>query len=350
VLIDDNAPVKDALAGSVSSLQPCGRAVDYDEADALFAPDVVGFGTYKEMGMGCEAPPAEEWLNIWRNVRDFSFRLELLHCGAEGALAWGGRPVVVAGPGGGWRAFRAWPGDVHLRAPRRPMAGRAHPLQPLPEAGRMTAPNLPIGQIVRNARLFNFRRPAMFADEITQVVADLFSLFQDRQIDYLLVGGIALLSYVEGRNTEAIDVILAASDLGRLPELEVESRDANFVQASYRGLRVDILLTQNPFFEHVRRKHATQREFDERPVAIVAPEGLVLLKFYALPPLYRQADFKRVALYETDLVLLLHRYPMRAEDVLAVLADYLPDHDVQSLREIYGEIEARIRRYSGSAT
>jgi hypothetical protein len=210
----------------------------------------------------------------------------------------------------------------------------------------ITAHNLPIGDIVRNALLFRVGSQPMLDNQITKIVEDLFELLRVREIDYLLVGGIALLNYVEGRNTEDIDLILAVADLARLPELSIVSQDENFARASFQGLRVDLLFARNPFFEFVRRSHSAQGQFNGRPIAVVAPEGLTLLKFYALPSLYRQGDFERVALYETDLVMLLHRYPLSAESILAVMSRHLSEPDVQSLRDIYIEIEARIRRYT----
>ena len=41
----------------------------------------------------------------------------------------------------------------------------------------------------------------------------LIFLLDERQIEHLLVGGIALLQYVRGRNTEVIELIIAFSDL-----------------------------------------------------------------------------------------------------------------------------------------
>jgi hypothetical protein len=209
--------------------------------------------------------------------------------------------------------------------------------------------HLAIGEIVRNARLFRPGRRAMLDDEIAHVVDDLFGLFEAREIDYLLVGGIALLNYVEGRNTEDIALILAVADLARLPELAVETQDADFARANYRGLQVDVLFTKNPLFNYVRRQHASTRDLNGRPIAIVAPEGLALLKFYALPSLYRQGNLARVALYETDLVMLLHRHPVPVDNLMAVLSSHLAEHDVAALRDIYAEIEARIRRYTSRA-
>ena len=189
----------------------------------------------------------------------------------------------------------------------------------------------------------------MLDDQITQVVDDLFELLGSRRIDYLLVGGIALRNYIDGRNTEDIDLILAVADLVRIPELTISSQDENFARADYRGLRVDILLAQNPFFDYVRRTYGAEGHFGGRTIAVVAPEGLAMLKFYALPSLYRQGDFERVALSETDLVMLLHRYPLSAEAIMTVMSAHLNATDVESLRDIYSEIEERIRRYTSRA-
>src|SRR5215218_6969118 len=105
-----------------------------------------------------------------------------------------------------------------------------------------------IGEIIRNAVLFNptNRQDLRMNSDILETVARFFSLLRGRQIDYVLVGGIALLQYVEGRNTEDIDLIMAVSALERLPELRLETRDADFAQSKFGNLKVDMLLTSNP--------------------------------------------------------------------------------------------------------
>jgi len=53
-----------------------------------------------------------------------------------------------------------------------------------------------IGRTIRNAVVFNFkhwRGKKMHGDDLIQTVERLFSVLEARQIDYLLVGGIALL-------------------------------------------------------------------------------------------------------------------------------------------------------------
>src|ERR1044072_6456339 len=120
------------------------------------------------------------------------------------------------------------------------------------------SPRVHIGEVSRNAVLFNPENPQdllMNSDVLIETVARFFSLLRERQIDYVLVGGIALLQYVEGRNTEDIDLIMAVSALERLPELRVETRDVDFAHGKFGDLRVDVLLTTNPLFEEGRKRY-----------------------------------------------------------------------------------------------
>jgi hypothetical protein len=67
-----------------------------------------------------------------------------------------------------------------------------------------------IGRVLRNATMFNFKNPPeaiMTADSLLGQVQQLFDLLDQRKTDYVLVGGIALLTYVEGRNTQDIDLL-----------------------------------------------------------------------------------------------------------------------------------------------
>ena len=54
------------------------------------------------------------------------------------------------------------------------------------------------------------------SDDFFEIVETLFDTLTDREINYLLVGGVALLSYVEGRNTQDIALILSRTDLEEL--------------------------------------------------------------------------------------------------------------------------------------
>jgi predicted nucleotidyltransferase len=205
-----------------------------------------------------------------------------------------------------------------------------------------------IGAVIRNAVAFDFKNLAgesASVDSLIQTVDDLFRLLAERRIDYLLVGGIAMLQYVEGRNTEDIDLIMAVSSLERLPEIRIESRDDDFAHGDYEGLQVDLLLTRNPLFEEVRQRRATTRPFVEREIPCATVEGLLLLKLYALPSLYRQGNFARVGLYENDIATLLHDYRPDLEPLLAELAPHLSATDRAELRQIVAEIRRRIERF-----
>jgi hypothetical protein len=211
-----------------------------------------------------------------------------------------------------------------------------------------TSPRVHIGEVIRNAVLFNPENPQdlhMNSDILIETVARFFSLLRERQIDYVLVGGIALLQYVEGRNTEDIDLIMAVSALERLPELLLESRDADFARNKFGELRVDVLLTSNPLFDEVRKRYTTSKRFVEQEIPCATVEGLILLKLYALPSLYRQGNFARVGLYENDVATLMQTHNPPVESLLNELSIYLNDGDMTQIKQIVDEIQQRIRRF-----
>ena len=175
-----------------------------------------------------------------------------------------------------------------------------------------------------------------------ETVRALFDALATHQVPYLLVGGVALLSYVDGRNTEDIDLIVDEADLGKL-EWTILDRDENFARASYRGLRVDLLLTSNALFAEVRAREATTTSFGERTVHCATREGMLLLKLYALPSLYRQGKLARAALYETDVLMLHQGADVDDERLIARLAAHLPATDLAELRAILAEQRARRR-------
>ncbi len=183
--------------------------------------------------------------------------------------------------------------------------------------------------------------------DILETVSRFFSLLRERQIDYVLVGGIALLQYVEGRNTEDIDLIMAVSALERLSELRLETRDADFARSRFADLKVDVLLTTNPLFDRVRQDYTTTKRFVEQDIPCATVEGLILLKLYALPSLYRQGNFTRVGLYENDVATLMYAHKPSLQPLVDELAQYLSDQDLRQVREIVNEIGVRISRFEG---
>ncbi len=208
--------------------------------------------------------------------------------------------------------------------------------------------NVHIGKIIQNARVFNlqnWRELPMNSENLPQTVTQLFALLRQRRIDYVLVGGVALLQYIKGRNTEDVDLIMAWSSLQKLPEFIIAKRDEYFAQGHFQELRLDILLTHNPLFEKVQAHYITTQSFAEQEITCATVEGLLLLKLYALPSLYRQGDFARVGLYENDIATLLHYHQSKLEPLWAELSPHLLATDLQSVREIVAEIQQRLARF-----
>ena len=207
-----------------------------------------------------------------------------------------------------------------------------------------------MGQVIRNAVVFNFKNwtggsTLANSDTLLQTVQRLFALLDERGVEYVLVGGIALLIYVEGRNTQDIDLIMALSSLERLPEIEIQSQERDFVRGEFEELEIDILLTRNPLFAQVREKYVTKQPFMERGISTATVEGLLLLKLYALPPLYRQGNAIKVGLYENDIAMLMHYYSPAMAPLLDALKSYVDEGDMVELREIVKEIEQRLERF-----
>ncbi len=214
-------------------------------------------------------------------------------------------------------------------------------------------PRIDIGHVIRNAALFNPRKElvsSMEPDSLNVSVKRLFALLRSRQIEYLLVGGVALLSYVEGRNTEDLDLIMVTSTLKKLPEIHLSSQEQYFARGEFEGLKIDILLTRNPLFARVIRRHATTRSFldGEIPTATVA--GLLLLKLYALPSLHRQGDFTRVSLYENDIAVLLYQYQPEMTPLIKELSKYVTGGDLEEIKKISDEIQRRIDTFRNQSS
>ncbi len=205
-----------------------------------------------------------------------------------------------------------------------------------------------IGNVIRNAVVFdlkNWRGDVMNSDSLIQSVQDFFAVLEQRKIDYVLVGGIAILHYVEGRNTQDLDLLMAVSSLEKLPELKIIEKDMYFVRATYNELQIDVLLTQNPLFKKVHNEYSKVQNFLDRNIPLATVEGLLLLKLYALPSLYRQGNFARVGIYENDIATLFHYYKPDAPTLLNVLSKHVNEDDLTKINSIVIDIQNRIKRF-----
>jgi len=212
----------------------------------------------------------------------------------------------------------------------------------------MTTIPVHIGHVVRNARVFNAQRwqgTRYTMDELLKTVDDLFTLLDQREMKYTLVGGIAILQYIQGRNTEDIDFIINTTALKKLPEIIITSQDTFFARGRYQDLQIDFLLTKNPLFAHVQKRYTTKQPFFERMIASATVDGLLLLKLYALPSLYRQGDFTRVGLYENDVATLMFYHRPTVTDLVDELRTYISGQDMTAIHDIVADIEQRIQRF-----
>jgi hypothetical protein len=182
-------------------------------------------------------------------------------------------------------------------------------------------------------------KPAMPAP---QDALDLFRLLAARRAEYLLVGGMAMLTYVSGRNTRDVDLLMSDATLRQIPELVLGDKNDFFARATFRSVQVDLLLTQNPLFKIVAEKFATKHRFAELEIPTATVEGLVVLKLYALPSLYRQFDWDRIYVYESDIKLLLARHQPKVEPLLKLLEPHLLPTDLAELRKIISAEQQRI--------
>lgn len=185
----------------------------------------------------------------------------------------------------------------------------------------------------------------MKADSLLTQVEQLFNLLASHKAEYVLVGGIALLTYVEGRNTQDIDLIMALPSLTKIPEIKIESQDMYFARGKFGELQIDILLTKNPLFDQVAKTYSTDKQFMDRTIRCATVEGLILLKLFALPSLYRQGSFERVGIYENDIATLMYAFTPRMEQLFAELKKHLNETDMDEVHRISADIETRIQRF-----
>jgi hypothetical protein len=215
-------------------------------------------------------------------------------------------------------------------------------------AKRRTRSNVNIGKVIYHALVFKPPREGVATvnpDQLTESVSRFWKLLRERHIDHALVGGVALLQYVDGRNTEVIDLIMAAYALDKLPEIQIRERNPYFAFGIFGDLRIDILLTRNPLFAKVQRKYTATREFVGQTITCATVEGLILLKLYALPSLYRSGDFARVGIYENDVATLIQQYQPALSPLLAELKQYLNESDMNEILGIVADIQRRISRF-----
>jgi len=203
-----------------------------------------------------------------------------------------------------------------------------------------------IGEVIANGVMFDPKNGevlrTMDLNTLLDSVPKLFDLLEERGVEYALVGGIAMLVYVEGRNTQDIDLIVSRDALEKLPEVVVVDDNPEFARTKYGDLAVDFLFTQNKLFKKVRSDFTVMKDFAERRIPCATVEAIVMLKLFALPSLYRQGRFEKVDLYQNDVLRLMRELGVDAEPLFTELKKHMLPSDIEELRAIVAKIETEI--------
>lgn len=172
------------------------------------------------------------------------------------------------------------------------------------------------------------------------------TLLESKDIEYALVGGAALLTMDDWkRPTDDFGFIVAKVDIDQIEELEKKSSDRNFGRYSYQGTRIDALYRGNPIFDYVIQNCVDSTLVEGKEINRATPEGIILLKLYALPSLYQQGQQRRAVTYENDILgLLLQSVEVNFEKVLKVLSKELLPSQVSELRSIIDDCQQRASR------
>ncbi|MBM4416977.1 MAG: nuclear transport factor 2 family protein [Chloroflexi bacterium] len=69
-------------------METCVQTRDFTAARALFAADVIGFGTRASLVRGLGRLTEEQWHGIWPNIEGFHFDMTALATGGTGSMRW----------------------------------------------------------------------------------------------------------------------------------------------------------------------------------------------------------------------------------------------------------------------
>lgn len=183
------------------------------------------------------------------------------------------------------------------------------------------------------------------SNDYPALVSELLTLLVRHEIPFVVVGGIALLQHVPGRNTEDIDLIISAPRLAEIEEFSVAERTELFAYGKFRDeLRVDVLFAEHPVFDLVATQFSAPMQYQIGSLRTATIEGLILLKLFALPSLYRNFDHDRIAIYEADIMQLLARSRRDDNFFLELLAPHILETDRRELARILGDVRTRLAR------
>jgi len=79
----------EAIVEWFEKLGKCCASVDYESARAIFAEDVLSFGTRADVVSGLGPLQSNQWEGIWPNIQDFKINMNTIHSGGDQQHAWG---------------------------------------------------------------------------------------------------------------------------------------------------------------------------------------------------------------------------------------------------------------------
>ena len=78
-------------------------------------------------------------------------------------------------------------------------------------------------------------------------------------------------------------------------------------------------------------------------------EGLLLLKLYALPCLYKEGNFARVGINENDIATLFHYYQPDTAALLTEISKYVNETDFEEIKGVVSDIQNRVKRFKNES-
>jgi hypothetical protein len=195
-----------------------------------------------------------------------------------------------------------------------------------------------IAMIISDANEFNtqnwMKGMQINPQNLQSGVADFLKLLNDLEIGFVIVGGIAILGYVELRNTKDFDIIIDRHDYAKLkPFLDILNEEGDFANClTADKVRVDLLFADNPIFRYVKYGFEQNLDYEQGNFPTATPEGLVLMKLYALADLTLQYEafgrkdiLAKIRLYQSDVIILNDMYELDFPKILRLLERHLSE-------------------------
>lgn len=209
-----------------------------------------------------------------------------------------------------------------------------------------------IKEIIYSANAFNTQNwlngYKMNPDNLPKSVDNFLKLLAENKIDIVIVGGIALLAYMQDRNTQDLDLIISRTDFAKIsPALNILESDDNFANCETAdGLKVDFLFTDNAIFNYVKKVFCQKRAYQEGSFFIATVEGLVLMKLYAWADLYLNGKLfndkyflTKSLRYKNDIEVLLLNYEINLIPLERILEKNLEASKFELVQDLIKELQ-----------